>query len=417
MHREYEASIVGCILRSPELIHQTRLREEHFGAPDTRRIFRAMRGCEVKGVRIDYISLGDQDTALRSGEVMAYYDAVPSSANWQFYEGKILETYQRESIRSLGRELQEIKDLDSPVKFVETAEKRLLELSTLGCDRSIYRIDQLTPDAIQKIQERYELKGRLPGLSTGIPALDNYTGGLQDARFIVIGARPSEGKSALMLNMTCHIGLRERAAVGVISAESSNPELLMRVFSAEGRIDGNKLSMGLLGRQQFISIEEVATNLVGAPIYIYDQPNIPLTELRGVARQMKVVHDIRVLFIDYLQLIQHHDTRMPRHEQVADISKSLKQLAREMMIPVVCLAQLRRDAEGREPEMADLGESGQIERDADSLIFIFHPKEKEGKDADPSRLIIRKNRDGARGSVPVVFKREYVRFYEAERAT
>ncbi len=413
--REYEEFFLACVLQDPTIIYNCKVREEHFYCTESRQLFRAMNTCADRKLKIDYISVSSVDSELDKRYAPRIADIVPSAANWRFYETKIIEQYQRSKLISLGKRLTAIAHVDSPVEFIETAEKELLEMAT-GNEGMIKRLGELIPDTIKRIEERYNLKGRIPGLGTGLPALDNMIGGFQNDRYVVIGARPSEGKSALMLNMACHIGLREEMPVGIISAESSNEEIMMRVFSSEGRINGTSISMGMLARTHFASLMGVAQSVDKAPIYVYDAPNVSFNELKSVARQMRAVRDIKALFVDYAQLIQWHDKKLPRHEQVAEISKGLKQLARELKIPVITLAQLRRDAEGREPDMADLGESSQLEKDADTLIFIHHPKaDKKEEEPGTSRLLVKKNRDGARGAIPVVFMREYVRFFPAAK--
>ena len=160
------------------------------------------------------------------------------------------------------------------------------------------------------------------------------------------------------------------------------------------------------------SLIDVGTKLQAAPLYLYDAPNVRFGELKSVARQMVTLYKIKVLFIDYVQIVRWEDSRLAIHEQVAAVSRGLKQLARELKIPIVGLSQLKRDSEGREPEMADLDYSKQLEQDADALVLIYHPKRIEGQEQKPSLLLVKKNRDGAKGVVKVNFAREYVKFYQ-----
>jgi replicative DNA helicase len=369
--------------------------------------------CNDIGVKIDYISVSDRGCKFDPKYPAMIADIAPSAANWKFYEVAIIQDYQRRQLIKIGAKLQDIGK-DDPVKFIADAEKDLLELATNNKTQSIKRICEIGAEAVNRIQERAKLNGKIPGLSTGLNALDLMTGGLQDDRLIILGARPSDGKSALALNMCWHIADREKQAVGLISAESSNVEICTRVISSEGHILGAKLMTGVLGGSDMQNLLEIGAKIKDVELYLYDTPNLKFSEMKSVARQMVTVNKCKVIFIDYIQIITWENQGLPRHEQVAEISKGIKQLARELKIPIVALAQLRRDAEGREPEMADLGDSSQLEKDADTLIFIHHPKVKEGEQ-EKSWLLVKKNRDGARGAVPVVFRREYVKFYEEER--
>lgn len=409
-----EQSFMACVLNKPDIIFKTTLREDQFLDGDSRRLFRACMACADKKIAIDYISIHEVAPELPVAYVMQVHDMAPSGANWPFFEKLIKQDFQREKLQQLGRVLREVEG--DPAEYIERAERELLSLAVDTNTTTIEPLQKIIVPTLQKIEERYHNRGKLPGLSTGLDKLDGFIGGLQESRYYVIGARPSDGKSALAVNMVCHIGLREESPVGLISAESSNTEICTRIFSSEGHINGQKISSGALGASDFQSLQQAGEKMYEAPIYLYDAPNIEFSEAKSIARQMVAVYKIKALFVDYLQIIQWADQRLQKREQIAGISLGLKQLARELKIPVVALAQLRRDAEGREPEMADLAESSQVEKDADGIILIYHPKpSKEGAEPPGSMLLIKKNRDGPRGAVFVNFQREYVRFYEAQR--
>jgi len=418
MMNDDEAIFLACIFLSPDLVFKSSISEQHFITGKNRRIFRAMQRCADQGIKIDYISVSDVDPEIDKLYMVTISDKVPSAANWQYYESKLIETYRKNRLQALGRKLAELAVTDDSTAVIEMAENELLELGTNGQTRKIQSIGEVLPGVGKVIEQRYYLKGKLPGLATGIPGLDHITGGFQDDRYIVIGARPSDGKSALALNMACNIAITQNTPTGIISAESSNTEIVTRVIASEGHISGNAMMTGLLTKADFTSLGDVGARTVHAPLYLYDAPNIRFSEMKSVARQMVIVHKVKVIFVDYIQIIRWEDSRLAIHEQVAAVSRSLKQLARELKIPIVGLSQLKRDAEGREPEMADLDYSKQIEQDADEIIFIYHPRPKKDEDEDESRsslLLVKKNRDGAKGAVPVVFHREYIKFYEVTK--
>ena len=409
-----EAAFLSCILASPDIVFRTSLGETHFFNGQHRRIFRAMKQCADKSIAIDYISIGDVDPEIDKKYLAQVSERVPSGANWPYYQGKIIDAYQRAKLRRLAGMISDMADSSAPGETIEKAEQELLEIGTNGQTRRIVRMADVMPEAFAKIEERAKSGGKIPGLSTGLPGLDMLTGGLQAGRYVIVGARPSDGKSALALNMACSISMHYNLPCGIISAESSNYELAMRTLSSEGHIRGQSLMLGMLSRSDRTGLLDAGSKIKDAPLYLYDAPNIRFGELKSVARQMVAVHKVACIFVDYVQIVQWEDRKLAFYEQVKEVSKGLKQLARELKIPIVALAQLRRDAEGREPEMADLGDSSQLEKDADALMFIYH---KRSKDDEPERsfLLVKKNRDGAKGNVDVVFLREYVKFRELER--
>jgi replicative DNA helicase len=411
---ESEQYFLACIFLNQSILNKSSIGERHFYDGGNRRIFRAMATCADKNITIDYISICDIDKEIDKRYVSTLTDKVPSAANWKHYEAKLVTTYQIKEIEALGRRLSELPAETEPSIIIEEAESKLLEIGTNSQSRKITKVvDELQP-AMARIEERTKTHGKLPGLLTGLPYLDALTGGLQNDRYIIIGARPSDGKSALAINIACNIGLAQKTSVGIISAESSNNEIVTRMLTSESMVNGMSVMTGLIGNQDIVNMTHTCGKLYEAPIYLYDAPNIAFTELKSICRQMVTVYATKCILIDYVQIIQWDDKRIPFYEQVKNVSLGIKQLARELKIPIIALAQLRRDSEGREPEMADLGDSSQLEKDADALIFIYHPKAQEGEQKN-SMLLLKKNRDGAKGAIPVNFRREYVKFFPVER--
>ena len=410
--QDFEEAFLACVMIQPDILFKTTLREEQFLSGQPRQLFRAMRACADSGVVVDYVALHEIDKTMDPTYAARLHDMLPSGANWKLYETKVKESYQRNKLVSLGMMLKEIGEGD-PVEYIERAEHDLLELSTDSQETAIARLREVILPTLKEIEARYKNKGKLPGLSTGLDDLDGVIGGLQAGRYYVIGARPSDGKSALAVNMLCHIGFKEHVPVGLISAESSNVEVCTRMFSAEGHINGQIIHSGFLSPADFQSIYDTGMAMAESPIFLYDAPNVRFQEAKSVARQMVAIHKVKAVFVDYLQILQWHNQAIQKHEQVAAISLGLKEMARELKIPVIALSQLKRDAEGREPDMADLDYSKQIEQDADAIVLIYHPKA-EKDEVKPSMLLVKKNRDGPKGAVFVSFQREYVRFYPTE---
>ena len=246
------------------------------------------------------------------------------------------------------------------------------------------------------------------------------TSGFQDSELIIIGARPSVGKTAFALNVAAHMALREKAAVGFFSLEMSDLQLMNRLLASEARINSEKVRSGLIKPCDIQSLMDAASRIYEAPLYIVDVPNIKLLDLRSLARRMKSEKDIKVLFIDYLTLVTHENSDLPRWEQISSISRSLKALARELRIPVVALSQLKREAEGKQPSMADLSESGSIEQDADVIMFLHREREIEKTQDErstyiPTELLVAKQRNGPVGMVNLLFFPTYTRFESLEK--
>lgn len=412
--KEHERYLLSTILMDNAIMYKTSVSEKHFMHMMNRRIYLAVQKCAESGVKADLISIHDADPGINAAYLAEVSGLVPSPANWLYHEGKVLEDYKKTALVALGRKISELASEGETSSVIEMAETELLELGTDGKSRKIMKAAEVMPGVIDVVEQRYKLKGKLPGISTGLDGLDMLTGGLQDDRYFLIGARPSDGKSALAINMACNVALDQKLSVGFISAESSNLEIMTRVLSSEGRIPGGKLMTGILGPADIQTLLDVGARIKPAPLFLYDTPNIRFGELKSVARQMVAMHKVKVIFIDYIQIIRWEDERLAIHEQVAAVSRGLKQLARELKVPIVGLSQLKRDSEGREPELADLDYSKQLEQDGDVIVLIHHLKPKE--DGEPASILhVKKNRDGAKGTVHVTFRREYVKFYEIKR--
>jgi replicative DNA helicase len=339
-------------------------------------------------------------------------DMVVNGENWKQYQDIVIAGYQDRMIKKLGIMLSDAANTSSAAEKMELAQLELLRIAMNSDSRGIKKLGDYIGDALHKIEERSKNKGKVAGLTTGLSELDFMIGGFQPSQMIVIGARPSQGKSALGLNMACHLAITENTPIGFISAESSGQEVTIRALMQRGHVSGKSIRSGFISQSDIQKLIEAGQAIKAAPFYIHDAPNLPFAELKTRAREMVISHKIKCLFVDYLQIVEPpKGAGDQRHEQIRAISMGLKQLARELDIPLVVLAQLRRDAENKEPDMADLADSSQIEKDADVIIMIQHQKENENE----SRLLVKKARDAETGSVAVTFKREYVKFYQIDK--
>ena len=273
---------------------------------------------------------------------------------------------------------------------------------------------------MKQIEELAKRKHQYTGVPSGFADLDSMTSGFQDSELIIIGARPSVGKTAFALNLASHMALRERMPVCFFSLEMSDLSLTNRILSSEARIDSEKVKSGLIKPSDIQSLMDAASRIYDAPMYIVDVPNIKLLDLRSLARRMKSEKSVKVIFIDYLTLITHENSDLPRWEQISSISRSLKALARELRIPVIALSQLKREAEGKQPSLADLRESGSIEQDADMIMFLHREREIDKRQDErspyiPTDLLVAKHRNGPVGKVSLLFFNKYTRFESLEK--
>ena len=242
------------------------------------------------------------------------------------------------------------------------------------------------------------------------------TAGFQPAEMIILGARPSIGKTAMALSMLQHIVIDKRIPAAFFSLEMSDVQLMQRLVAQVSRIRADTLRTGFLGSDDFAKLQTAASTIYEAPLYIVDTPNMKLLDLRSVARRLRSKEKIEIIFIDYITLIGSENTAIPRHEQVAEISRSLKSLARELNIPIVVLSQVARSTEGKAPTLAELRESGSIEQDADVVMFLHRERAAEDKNATiETELIVAKQRNGPTGIVKVMFVPYFTKFENISR--
>ena len=402
---DHEKYFIGQILQEPDLAYKTMLKDTDFTYPSCRQILLTVRSLLKKGVEVDLPALHAANKELQLSLLMELQDSVVSASNWKHYEKAIKEASQRRGIRRVCERV--LKDnLMTSQDMVMTIMEAVDGYKGVEEDR-IYSIQETLNESVDEIEFAYNNKGKLLGVASGIRSLDRKLNGFQKRRLYVIGARPSRGKTALLMNFV----LNADGRVGVLSAESGRRELTKRLISLSSRVNSEYINQGELGDAGFTKVTDACTKLYEKNIWWYDKPNMHLDELMLKAREMKQMHDIEVLYVDYVQQIQADAQK--DHERVGKVSTALKSLARTLDIPVVTAAQLKRPGEGKgkPPELHDLGNSGQIERDADCVMLIHHG---EINGEDGVYLLLEKNRDGATGVTPVRFVKEYYGFFEID---
>ena len=399
------------------------LRPERFYSYQNQVIFEAMLSLFNKGQTGDILSLteelrssGKLDAAGGVAYVSSLTDQVPTSSNIEYYANIVREQSIRRELIKISSNI--ISDAHNETKesraVLEDAQNKIFGLTDLDQTQSIVTMQELIPGTINIIETHYKNKDAYTGVPTGFTELDSMTSGFQESELIIIGARPSMGKTAMALSMAQFIAIQQKIPVGFFSLEMSYQQIGQRLLSQEARIPSNKLRSGMLKIEDFAKLQDAAGRCYESPLYIVDTPNMKLLDLRAMARRMKSIHDVKIIFIDYITLITSENTSIPRHEQIAEISRSLKSLARELNIPIVALSQVRRDSEGREPNLADLRESGSIEQDADVVMFIHRErKPNENEDVIKSKIILAKQRNGPVGDVNLVYIPYYTKFENA----
>lgn len=413
------------IMRASELLDDTMFyREGH------RRIYRAMVAIVERGAVVDPLTLADElerrDELKASGgkDYIAFLvDAIPTAANIEYHARIVKEKAMLRRLievsTSIVREAYE--GHSSASDLLDEAEHRVLELSQQRGSQGFYRIKELVWPAIERIEEQQKSGGALTGIPSGFADLDNMTAGFQRADLIIVAARPAMGKTSLVLNITQHIGIEHHLPVAFFSLEMSKDSLVQRLLTSEARIDAQLVRKSMLTNEHYARLARAAGVLSPAPIFIDDSAGISLLEMRSRARRLKVDNDIKLIVVDYLQLIRGPNAEN-RQQEISEISRSLKGLAKELDVPVIALSQLsrapeQRGSESKRPQLSDLRESGAIEQDADLVLFIYRPevygelKDKDGNSLEgTAELIIGKQRNGPIGTVNLYFRKSFTTF-------
>lgn len=353
--------------------------------------------------------------------VASLTDMVPMPSNTSHYMDIILEkSLLRRLIAASSRIHAGCFEKQSNVRLVlDEAESAIFAISNSRSQCAYRAVNEFVTRSIEKVEQLSKSNDPITGVPTGFEKFDSLTAGLQPANLIIIAARPSMGKTALAMNIAQHAAIKSRIPVGVFSLEMSGNELAMRMLCSVGHIDLRKVRTGQLNSDtEWKKLIKAAGELENAPIYIDETPAISILELRAKARRMKMEHDIGLVIVDYLQLMKGPQHVQNREQEVSEISRSLKALAKEIDIPVVALSQLNRAMEtrktNRRPQLSDLRDSGAIEQDADVVCFI-HREEIENpgphiSDRGISELIIGKQRNGPTGSIRLTFLKEFTTF-------
>ncbi len=428
---EAEMAVLGSMLMDVDAISiaTESLDKDSFYKDTHKKIFEAIRDLYNANKAVDIITLTDElkrnetlDEIGGASFLTALVNSVPTSANINHYVSIVKERYiLRTLINNSTKIISICYESEGNVdEVVDSAERFIFEVSDRKHHGSYLHLKEIIKDSIENIDRLYQKKAHITGIPTGFIDFDSKTSGLQESDLIVIAGRPSMGKSALALGIAEYAGVVEKIPLAFFSLEMSKEQLVQRMLCAHAKVDAHKVRTGYLSPSDWPRLTAAAGKLSEAPIFIDDSPAISVMELRAKARRLKAHQDIQLIILDYMQLMRGSGHEENRQQEISDISRSLKSLARELSVPVVAISQLSRAVEARtdhRPQLSDLRESGAIEQDADVVVLILREEyyrptpENEGI----AEVIIAKQRNGPVGSMKLTFIKEYTRFENIAR--
>ena len=429
---EAEVCVLGSMIldaRTIDIVVQI-CQEDYFHRPAHQLIYQALVDMRQANKPIELVLLKEELQSRKQLEQIGGVDylveiveGVPNAANAEYYARIVRDKALLRDLIVAGNEIirQAYDAQEETPEVIEEAEQKVFKIATRQIGDSAVPLNSLLEQTFETLQES---EGQvITGLGTGYPLLDELTRGLQAGEMIILAGRPSMGKTSMVLNMAEHMAVRDGQPVAIFSMEMSREQLAMRLLSSHARFNLRRMRRGMISPEKWTSLKMAADDLQQAPIYIDDSPLLTVLQLRSKARRLKSAHDIKCVFVDYLQLMTYRGRADSRHEQITEMSRGIKALARELRIPVVCAAQLNRGPEDRtshRPRMSDLRESGAIEQDADVVMLLhnedyYHRGESQG-DYTPknlTELIIAKQRNGPTDTVAFTFIPECTRFEPA----
>jgi replicative DNA helicase len=425
--KDKDAYAIVCELLYPESFYEKR----------NQKVYAAIRDLSMAEKPVDILTVSDQ--LAKNGEleevggpvyITELASRVSTSANVEYHAHIIAQKFLARQLISFAGDIStkafdETIDVDD---LMQHAEGALFELSQKNMKKDYTQIDPVISQAVKVIQDAAKNTDGLTGISSGYHALDDKTSGWQNSDLVIVAGRPAMGKTAFALSMAKNIAADFQQPMAFFSLEMSNQQLINRLLSNVCEIEGKKILNGQLAPDEWVRLDERVNHLLGAPLYVDDTPGLSVFELRTKARRLVREHGVKIIMIDYLQLMNANGMRFSsRQEEVSTISRSLKGLAKELDIPIIALSQLNRGVESREglegkrPQLSDLRESGAIEQDADMVLFVHRPEyyhiyqDDNGHDLHGmAQIIIAKHRKGATGDVLLNFRGEFTRFENPE---
>ena len=423
---EAEQAVFGAMMLEHNAVvaAMEKLRPGDFYREVHRTIFEAMEHLHHDNKEVDVITLPEELRRMKKLDdvggleyILSLPNLVATAANIEYHANIVAEKALARNIITTCTELtSEAYDGEKePEDLLDDAERRILQISESKRRGDFAPVGVVVEETLDKITKLYENKAGITGLPTGFRDLDRLTSGLQPSDLILVAARPSMGKTAFTLNIAQNVGVKQHKTVAFFSLEMSQEQLVQRLLCQIAHIDSQKLRTGQLNSDdEWTKLTDACDKLYQAPIYIDDTPGISVTEMRSKARRLKAEHGLDLIIVDYLQLMQGRNSES-RQQEISEISRSLKALARELKVPLIALSQLSRSVESRQdkrPMLSDLRESGALEQDADIVSFLYREDyyDKETENQHITEIILAKHRNGPVGSVKLYFKGEYTLF-------
>ncbi len=423
---EAETSVLGAVLLENEALNRVLeiLLEDDFYRDAHRRIFSAIIHLYEHSEPVDLITLsevlktrGELDEVGGVEYLNSLVNGVPTAANISYYakiikEKAILRKLINRATEIVSQSYANSGDVD---EFIDKAERTIFEISEDRVRPSFYPIKDLIKSSFKTIERLYEKRQLITGVPTGFQRLDELTSGLQPSDLIIIAGRPSMGKTAFALNIAQNASVQAAIPAAIFSLEMSKEQLALRMLCSEAKVDAHRLRGGFLSESDWPKLTRAAGSLSEAPLFIDDTPGLTALEMRAKSRRLKIEHNLGLVIVDYLQLMRGRASADSREQEISDISRSLKALAKELSIPVIALSQLNRRVEERgdkRPQLSDLRESGAIEQDADVILFLYREEiyNKSEENRGKAEIIIGKQRNGPTDKVDLAFLDKYTRF-------
>jgi len=425
-NNEAEQSVIGAILieneallKSIEIIHP-----EDFYRESHRLIFQSMIELFEKNEPADLITLTEHlrnknklEEVGGASYLTTLCDQIPTAANIEYYAKIVKEKAVLRRLISCATEIatRGYSNQDEVGELLDFAEKSIFDISEDQIKSSVYPLKEILKASFKTIEKLYNKKELITGVATGFTELDQITSGFQPSDLIIIAGRPSMGKTAFCLNIAQNAAYESKIPIVIFSLEMSKEQLALRMLCSEARVDAHKMRSGFLTESDWPKLTRGAGRLSETKIFIDDTPGMGVLEMRAKARRLKSEHGLGMVIVDYLQLMRGRSTIDSREQEISDISRSLKALAKELKLPVVALSQLNRRVEDRavkKPQLADLRESGAIEQDADVILFLYRDEvyNPDSQDKGSAEIIIGKQRNGPTGEIRLAFIDRYTRF-------
>lgn len=425
-NEEAEQSVIGAVMidkNAITLISET-LRPYDFYNDTNGIIFGAMLSLYDERKPIDLVTLSGElkkkklHTKVESSYLTSLVNMVPTAANIEHYARLVKEASTKRALIDAGTRMVEMGFVEEDIKAIlDHAESSVFSISQGHIVKGFISLKEALSITYDKMEELHKTGSDLRGVRTGFSALDSMMSGMQDSNLIILAARPGQGKTAMAINIAQYVGIKEKMGVGIFSLEMSQEELVDRLLVGQADIDAWKLKTRKLTDADYGNLQQAMGELGEAHIYIDDTPGATITEIRTKARRLQMEKGLKLIIVDYLQLINPGRRVESRVQEVSIVSQALKNLARELKIPVLALSQLSRAVEHRgekRPQLADLRESGAIEQDADVVLFLYRPDD-EMAPTMPVKLLIAKHRNGPTGEIDLLFRGDRIRFYNVDK--